>query len=110
MADCFFNPPLPRNVRDSRDIGEQGKEVLSAASLCGGSDEHPDLPCLQSDSDCRNVNSGEGDLRNDLFGGNPRTHCSGVLTHNGDKLKRGRIVGKYYFQFIFSGGNWNYYK
>jgi hypothetical protein len=26
----------------------------------------------------------------------------GVLTHNGDKLKRGRIEGKNYFQFIFS--------
>jgi len=107
MADCLLNPALPRNVRDSRDISEQGKEVLSAASLCGGGDEHPDLPCLQSDSDCGNMDAGKLNCGDDMFGGNPRTHCSGVLTHNGDTIGRGMGKCKCFFQFIFSGANWN---
>jgi hypothetical protein len=53
--------------------------------------------------DSGEFNFTNGALPVPVFGG-------GVLTHNGDKLKRGRVERKNYFQFIFSGGNWNYYK
>ena len=105
MADCLFNPALSRNVGNARDIGQQGKKVFRAATLCGGGDKHPRLPCLQSDSDCRNMNAGEGDLLDSLRGGlNPRARCGVVVFHTGDKVERGRISVKGFFSIGFKWG------
>ena len=101
MSDTLLNPALPRNVRDARDISKKGKEVLCPASLCGGGDKHPDLPCLQSDSDCRNANAGKLNCGDDLFGGNPRTLFAWcIVCHTRDKLGREERLGKNYFQLV----------
>ena len=84
MADCLLNPKLPRGIRNSRDISKQGKEIFGPPSLCGGSDKHPHLPCLQPDSDCRDANTGEGEMLDDLRGRNPRARCLWCgVTHQG---------------------------
>ena len=85
MTDYFLDPTLPRNVGNARDIGQQGKKVFRAAALCGGGDKHPRLSRFQSDSDCRNMNTGERDLLDSLRGGNkiPRARCCALVFHAG---------------------------
>jgi hypothetical protein len=48
------------------------------------------------------VNAGEGDLLDSLRGGNeiPRARCCRGVTHAGDKVERGRIERKNYFQLV----------